>query len=232
MRFKIVALYNIIIKYCQGWSCGSLICIFFPLKNCMCFYFVVSCDNFCLVCVARDDVQLYLVELYWYVKTCVLLLVPFMLCVLVDIQVYNLVEVLLFITLVLMYKMWLILYMSEFFHVVLHLEQILLIFAHPVLETHILIIVMLCHCVSQMMNYVVRCFWLSATDLATHFTVFKEQQKLLVEFQKHKEDQRRLLLCLFMTACDLSDQTKDWSVARQTAVSIDKNRQMNPCEWY
>jgi hypothetical protein len=61
---------------------------------------------------------------------------------------------------------------------------------------------------------------ISATDLATHFRVFKEQQKLSVEFQKHKEDQRRLLLCLFMTACDLSDQTKDWSVARQTAVSL------------
>jgi hypothetical protein len=66
------------------------------------------------------------------------------------------------------------------------------------------------------------CFWISATDLASHFRVFEEQQKLLVEFQKHKEDQRRLLLCLFMTACDLSDQTKDWSVARQTAVSIIK----------
>ncbi|PNF17627.1 cGMP-dependent 3',5'-cyclic phosphodiesterase [Cryptotermes secundus] len=61
-----------------------------------------------------------------------------------------------------------------------------------------------------------------ATDLASHFRVFEEQQKLLVEFQKHKEDQRRLLLCLFMTACDLSDQTKHWSVARQTADLIYK----------
>lgn len=61
-----------------------------------------------------------------------------------------------------------------------------------------------------------------ATDLASHFRVFKEQEKLLVEFPKHKEDQRRLLLCLFMTACDLSDQTKDWSVARQTADLIYK----------
>lgn len=61
-----------------------------------------------------------------------------------------------------------------------------------------------------------------ATDLATHFTVFKEQQKLLVDFQKHESDQRRLLLCLCMTACDLSDQTKDWSVVRETADLIYK----------
>jgi hypothetical protein len=87
-----------------------------------------------------------------------------------------------------------------------------------------------------MLNYfpyqLIHCLWISATDLATHFRVFKEQQKLVVEFQKHKQDQRRLLLCLFMTACDLSDQTKDWSVARQTAVSIDKNRQKNSFGWH
>jgi hypothetical protein len=84
------------------------------------------------------------------------------------------------------------------------------------------------HFISHRMNCSLCCFWISATDLASHFKVFEEQQKLLVEFQKHKEDQRRLLLCLFMTACDLSDQTKDWSVARQTAVSISKNWQIGP----
>jgi len=108
---------------------------------------------------------------------------------------------------------------------------------HPLLETYCifspyrlttLIIVILCHCIFRKMNYAICWLWISATDLATHFTVFKEQQKLLVEFQKHKADQRRLLLSLCMTACDLSDQTKDWSVVRETAVSINKNKQMNP----
>lgn len=82
------------------------------------------------------------------------------------------------------------------------------------------------HFIPHRMKCSLCCFWISATDLASHFKVFEEQQKLLVEFQKHKEDQRRLLLCLLMTACDLSDQTKHWSVARQTAVSISKNWQI------
>lgn len=112
---------------------------------------------------------------------------------------------------------------------------------HPLLETYCifslyrlttLIIVIMCHCIFQKMNYAICWLWISATDLATHFAVFKEQQKLLVEFQKDKADQRRLLLCLCMTACDLSDQTKDWSVVRETAVSINKNKQMNPWVWY
>ena len=97
---------------------------------------------------------------------------------------------------------------------------------------HVSLIVIMCHCIFRKINYGICWMWISATDLATHFTVFKEQQKLLVEFQKDKVDQRRLLLCLCMTACDLSDQTKDWSVARETAVSINKNKQMNPWVWY
>jgi hypothetical protein len=147
------------------------------------------------------------------------------------------IELLLFIILVLMCEFWLLLFMSEFFLLVVHWKQVLLI----LLETYCifsayrlttLIIVIMCHCIFQKMNYAICWLWISATDLATHFTVFKEQQKLLVEFQKHKADQRRLLLCLCMTACDLSDQTKDWSVVRETAVSINKNKQMNPWVWY
>ncbi|KAJ4440587.1 hypothetical protein ANN_08732 [Periplaneta americana] len=48
-----------------------------------------------------------------------------------------------------------------------------------------------------------------ATDLATHFKTLKEQQKLLEGFEKDDENHRHLLLSLLMTACDLSDQTKD-----------------------
>ncbi|XP_069704363.1 cGMP-dependent 3',5'-cyclic phosphodiesterase-like isoform X2 [Periplaneta americana] len=61
-----------------------------------------------------------------------------------------------------------------------------------------------------------------ATDLATHFKTLKEQQKLLEGFEKDDENHRHLLLSLLMTACDLSDQTKDWSVARKTADLIYK----------
>jgi len=129
---------------------------------------------------------------------------------------------------------------QEFFLLVVHLEKELLIHIHyqrhttflsPYILTQLIIVIM-CHCISQKTNYAICWLWISATDLATHFTVFKEQQKLLVDFQKHKADQRRLLLCLCMTASDLSDQTKDWSVVRETAVSINKNKQMNPWVWY
>jgi hypothetical protein len=36
-------------------------CIFFSLKNSICVDILISSSNFCLVCVAYDDLQMYLV---------------------------------------------------------------------------------------------------------------------------------------------------------------------------
>ncbi|KAJ9580508.1 hypothetical protein L9F63_024317, partial [Diploptera punctata] len=58
------------------------------------------------------------------------------------------------------------------------------------------------------------------TDLAVHIKEFDEQQKVLSEFDRNNEQHRHHLLCLFMTAADLSDQTKTWTVSRKTAELV------------
>ena len=50
-------------------------CIFFSLKNSICVDILISSNNFCLVCVAYDDSQMYLVGIVLiyedlYVITC------------------------------------------------------------------------------------------------------------------------------------------------------------------
>ncbi|XP_077154964.1 cGMP-dependent 3',5'-cyclic phosphodiesterase [Ranitomeya variabilis] len=62
-----------------------------------------------------------------------------------------------------------------------------------------------------------------ATDLAHHLRIFKELQKMASDGydpkNKHHHD---LLLCLLMTSCDLSDQTKGWKTTRKIAELIYK----------
>ena len=39
-------------------------------------------------------------------------------------------------------------------------------------------------------------------------------------YQKDNSTHRNLLLCLLMTSCDLSDQTKNWKNTKKIAVSV------------
>ncbi|KAJ8347833.1 hypothetical protein SKAU_G00264220 [Synaphobranchus kaupii] len=62
-----------------------------------------------------------------------------------------------------------------------------------------------------------------ATDLAHHLRIFKDLQKMAEEGYNPKNRQHHsLLLCLLMTSCDLSDQTKDWKTTRKIAELIYK----------
>ncbi|KAF1421099.1 cGMP-dependent 3',5'-cyclic phosphodiesterase, partial [Spheniscus magellanicus] len=59
-----------------------------------------------------------------------------------------------------------------------------------------------------------------ATDLAHHLRIFKDLQKMAeVGYDPKNKQHRSLLLCLLMTSCDLSDQTKGWKTTRKIAVS-------------
>uniref|UniRef100_A0A8C7YSW7 Phosphodiesterase n=1 Tax=Oryzias sinensis TaxID=183150 RepID=A0A8C7YSW7_9TELE len=57
-----------------------------------------------------------------------------------------------------------------------------------------------------------------ATDLAHHLRIFKDLQKMADGSRTHHS----LLLCLLMTSCDLSDQTKGWKTTRKIAELIYK----------
>uniref|UniRef100_A0A8C7PPM4 Phosphodiesterase n=1 Tax=Oncorhynchus mykiss TaxID=8022 RepID=A0A8C7PPM4_ONCMY len=56
-----------------------------------------------------------------------------------------------------------------------------------------------------------------ATDLAHHLRILKDLQKMADDPLHHN-----LLLCLIMTSCDLSDQTKDWKTTWKIAGLIYK----------
>ncbi|BFZ24366.1 hypothetical protein BsWGS_27405 [Bradybaena similaris] len=61
-----------------------------------------------------------------------------------------------------------------------------------------------------------------ATDLAHHLGLVKEQEQLAEKgnFEKTKSRHKNILLCLLMTACDLSDQTKNWHNTKHIAALI------------
>jgi hypothetical protein len=59
----------------------------------------------------------------------------FIILFLVDVEMFAYVEVLLFVLLLLIYKIRLLLFMSEFFFPFVHLEQVLVIIAHLLTET-------------------------------------------------------------------------------------------------
>ncbi|CAB1316322.1 unnamed protein product, partial [Coregonus sp. 'balchen'] len=62
-----------------------------------------------------------------------------------------------------------------------------------------------------------------ATDLAHHLRILKDLQKMAVVGYNTKDPQHHnLLLCLIMTSCDLSDQTKDWKTTWKIAGLIYK----------
>lgn len=59
-----------------------------------------------------------------------------------------------------------------------------------------------------------------ATDLASHFRSSKEQTMLTKEgYDKNNPKHQKILHAMFMTSCDLNDQTKNWRVSKQTAVN-------------
>ncbi|XP_065136382.1 cGMP-dependent 3',5'-cyclic phosphodiesterase isoform X1 [Paramisgurnus dabryanus] len=62
-----------------------------------------------------------------------------------------------------------------------------------------------------------------ATDLAHHLRICKDLQRMAnVGYNSKNQTHRSLLLCLLMTSCDLSDQTKGWKTTRKIAELIYK----------
>ncbi|XP_078719307.1 cGMP-dependent 3',5'-cyclic phosphodiesterase [Lampetra fluviatilis] len=62
-----------------------------------------------------------------------------------------------------------------------------------------------------------------ATDLAHHLRIFKDLRKIAdAGYNPDNGHQHSLLLCLLMTSCDLSDQTKGWKTTRKIAELIYK----------
>ncbi|XP_016112282.1 cGMP-dependent 3',5'-cyclic phosphodiesterase-like [Sinocyclocheilus grahami] len=62
-----------------------------------------------------------------------------------------------------------------------------------------------------------------ATDLAHHLRIFRDLQKMAdAGYNPRSQAHRSLLLCLLMTSCDLSDQTKGWKTTRKIAELIYK----------
>ncbi|XP_075871079.1 cGMP-dependent 3',5'-cyclic phosphodiesterase isoform X2 [Nelusetta ayraudi] len=62
-----------------------------------------------------------------------------------------------------------------------------------------------------------------ATDLAHHLRIFKDLQKMADDgYDPKNPAHRSMLLCLLMTSCDLSDQTKGWKTTRKIAELIYK----------
>ncbi|CAB1352660.1 unnamed protein product [Coregonus sp. 'balchen'] len=64
-----------------------------------------------------------------------------------------------------------------------------------------------------------------ATDLAHHLRILKDLQKMAdVGYNTKDPQHHNLLLCLIMTSCDLSDQTKDWKTTWKIAEKAMGNR--------
>ncbi|XP_052828434.1 cGMP-dependent 3',5'-cyclic phosphodiesterase isoform X2 [Octopus bimaculoides] len=60
-----------------------------------------------------------------------------------------------------------------------------------------------------------------ATDLAHHLRILKDLEKMVTEgYDKNSRKHHKMLLCLLMTSCDLSDQTKCWGVTKHIAGLI------------
>ncbi|XP_023245364.1 cGMP-dependent 3',5'-cyclic phosphodiesterase-like isoform X3 [Copidosoma floridanum] len=60
-----------------------------------------------------------------------------------------------------------------------------------------------------------------ATDLASHFRSVEEQREMTkAGYDKNNPKHQKLLHAMFMTSCDLNDQTKNWRVSKQTAEQI------------
>ncbi|XP_059502836.1 cGMP-dependent 3',5'-cyclic phosphodiesterase isoform X2 [Stegostoma tigrinum] len=61
-----------------------------------------------------------------------------------------------------------------------------------------------------------------ATDMAHHLHIFPQLQEMVKAYDSDNPKHHKLLLCLLMTACDLSDQTKGWKTTTKIAELIYK----------
>ncbi|XP_046549906.1 LOW QUALITY PROTEIN: cGMP-dependent 3',5'-cyclic phosphodiesterase-like [Haliotis rubra] len=60
-----------------------------------------------------------------------------------------------------------------------------------------------------------------ATDLAHHLRILGDLDKMAENgYDSTQPEQRNMLLCLLMTSCDLSDQTKDWNNTKHIAAQV------------
>jgi cGMP-dependent 3',5'-cyclic phosphodiesterase len=60
-----------------------------------------------------------------------------------------------------------------------------------------------------------------ATDVAHHLRIFNQLDEMAkAGYSRTNSKHHNLLLCLLMTASDLSDQTKNWQNTKQIAVSM------------
>ncbi|KAH9523328.1 cGMP-dependent 3',5'-cyclic phosphodiesterase [Bulinus truncatus] len=61
-----------------------------------------------------------------------------------------------------------------------------------------------------------------ATDLAHHLRTVKDQEHLAESdsYDRNNPKHKHILLCLLMTACDLSDQTKNWNNTKHIATLV------------
>lgn len=60
-----------------------------------------------------------------------------------------------------------------------------------------------------------------ATDLASHFRNTVGLKEMIKNgYRKDDHKHQKLLFCMLMTCCDLSDQIKDWKVSKRTAEQI------------
>ncbi|KAF7998096.1 hypothetical protein HCN44_009494 [Aphidius gifuensis] len=60
-----------------------------------------------------------------------------------------------------------------------------------------------------------------STDLASHFRTVEIQDKIIKNgYDKNDLKQKKSINAMFMTCCDISDQTKDWLTSKKTAERI------------
>ncbi|KAG8177159.1 hypothetical protein JTE90_009851 [Oedothorax gibbosus] len=60
-----------------------------------------------------------------------------------------------------------------------------------------------------------------ATDLAHHFRIIKDIKQILESgYDSSNSEHHSILLCLIVTSCDLSDQTKNWTNTKEIAKLI------------
>lgn len=60
-----------------------------------------------------------------------------------------------------------------------------------------------------------------ATDMVVHFKMLSEEKEMAeTGFESKNERHRELLRSLIISCADISDQTKDWTMCRNVAVSL------------
>ncbi|GAB6033257.1 cGMP-dependent 3',5'-cyclic phosphodiesterase [Chamberlinius hualienensis] len=73
------------------------------------------------------------------------------------------------------------------------------------------------HCLDLMRDIIL------ATDLAQHLRIVKDLREFITSgYDKSNAKHHKYLVCLLMTACDVSDQTKDWRCSKKIAELVYK----------